>query len=87
MQDAPYVLSDVLDNETELPLLERTTDTVSSTEIVFALFRTAGPAILPADTRPWGSTAVLRRSSKAVPSTRTFVQRAEQRRTDPAQLG
>ena len=37
VRDATYVLDEILDNETELPLLEHTTDTAGFTEIVFAL--------------------------------------------------
>ena len=38
MRDATYVRHEALDNETELSILEHTTDTAGSTEIVFALF-------------------------------------------------
>jgi TnpA family transposase len=38
VRDATYVLDEILDNETELPILEHTTDTAGYTEIVFALF-------------------------------------------------
>jgi TnpA family transposase len=47
MRDAPYVLDEVLDNETELPLLEHTTDTAGYTEIVFALFDLLGLRFSP----------------------------------------
>lgn len=36
-RDATYVLDEILANETELPILEHTTDTSGYTEIVFAL--------------------------------------------------
>ena len=42
VRDATYVLDEILDNETELPLLEHTTDTAGFTEIVFALFDLLG---------------------------------------------
>ena len=47
MRDAPYVLDEYLDNETELPLLEHTTDTAGYTEIVFALFDLLGLRFSP----------------------------------------
>ncbi len=37
-RDAPYVLDAILDNETELPIAEHTTDSLGVTEIMFALF-------------------------------------------------
>jgi hypothetical protein len=37
-RDATYVLDGILDNETELPLFEHTTDTAGYTDLVFALF-------------------------------------------------
>jgi hypothetical protein len=37
VRDATYVLDEILDNETELPILEHTTDTAGYTEVVFAL--------------------------------------------------
>lgn len=41
-RDATYVLDEILDNETELPLFEHTTDTLGYTEIIFALFDLLG---------------------------------------------
>jgi len=38
IRDATYVLDAILDNTTELSLVEHTTDTAGYTEIVFALF-------------------------------------------------
>lgn len=38
IRDATYVLDAILDNETELQILEHTTDTAGYTELVFALF-------------------------------------------------
>ncbi len=37
-RDAPWVLDEILDNETELPISEHTTDTSGYTEMVFGLF-------------------------------------------------
>jgi TnpA family transposase len=37
-RDATYVLDGMLDNETELPLYEHTTDTAGYTELIFAFF-------------------------------------------------
>jgi hypothetical protein len=46
-RDATYVLDEILDNETELPILEHTTDTAGYTEIVFALFDLLGLQFSP----------------------------------------
>jgi len=42
VRDATYVLDAILDNETELEILEHTTDTAGYTELVFALFDLLG---------------------------------------------
>ena len=47
IRDATYVLDEILANETELPLLEHTTDTAGYTEIVFALFDLLGLQFTP----------------------------------------
>ena len=47
VRDATYVLDEILDNETELPILEHTTDTAGFTEIVFALFDLLGLQFCP----------------------------------------
>jgi TnpA family transposase len=47
VRDATYVLDAILDNETELPLVEHTTDTAGYTEIVFALFDLLGMQFAP----------------------------------------
>jgi TnpA family transposase len=47
VRDATYVLDGILDNETELNLLEHTTDTAGYTEIVFALFDLLGLQFSP----------------------------------------
>ncbi len=47
MRDATYVLDDILDNETELSIVEHTTDTAGYTEIVFALFDLLGLQFSP----------------------------------------
>lgn len=47
VRDATYVLDEILDNETELALLEHTTDTTGYTEIVFALFDLLGLQFAP----------------------------------------
>ena len=41
-RDATYVLDEIVDNETELDLLEHTTDTAGYTDLVFALFDLLG---------------------------------------------
>ncbi|QKG55071.1 Tn3 family transposase [Hymenobacter sp. BRD67] len=47
VRDATYVLDEVLGNETELPLLEHTTDTHGYTDLVFALFDLLGLRFSP----------------------------------------
>ncbi len=47
VRDATYVLDDILDNETELSIVEHTTDTAGYTEIVFALFDLLGLQFSP----------------------------------------
>ena len=47
VRDATYVLDEILDNETELPIIEHTTDTSGYTEIVFALFDLLGMQFSP----------------------------------------
>ena len=46
-RDATYVLDEILDNETELPIAEYATDTAGYTEIVFALFDLLGLQFAP----------------------------------------
>ncbi len=47
VRDATYVLDEILDNETELSLVEHTTDTAGYTELVFALFDLLGMQFSP----------------------------------------
>ena len=47
IRDATYVLDAILDNETELEIMEHTTDTAGYTEIVFALFDLLGMQFSP----------------------------------------
>lgn len=47
MRDALYVLDEILDNETELPIFEHTTDTAGYTDLVFALFDLLGLQFSP----------------------------------------
>jgi TnpA family transposase len=47
VRDATYVLDEILDNATELPILEHTTDTAGYTELVFALFDLLGLQFAP----------------------------------------
>jgi TnpA family transposase len=47
MRDATYVLDEILDNETELPLMEHTTDTAGYTDLIFALFDLLGLQFSP----------------------------------------
>ena len=47
VRDATYVLDEILDNETELTILEHTTDTEGYTEIIFCLFDLLGMQFSP----------------------------------------
>ena len=47
VRDATYVLDEILDNETELAILEHITDTAGYIEIVFALFDLLGLQFSP----------------------------------------
>jgi TnpA family transposase len=47
MRDATYVLDAILDNETDLTILEHTTDTSGYTELIFALFDLLGMQFSP----------------------------------------
>jgi len=47
IRDATYVLDAILDNETELEIMEHTTDTAGYTELVFALFDLLGMQFSP----------------------------------------
>ncbi len=47
VRDATYVLDELLDNETELPIEQHTTDTHGFTELVFALFDLLGLQFSP----------------------------------------
>jgi TnpA family transposase len=58
IRDATYVLDEILDNETELPIVEHTTDTAGFTEVIFALFDLLGLQFAPrirdhGDQRPY----------------------------------
>ena len=75
VRDATYVLDAILDNETELTILEHTTDTAGYTELVFALFDLLGMQFAPASatwatsgsigSTPRRPTAIWDRYSKA----------------------
>ena len=47
VRDATYILDEILDNQTDLPILEHTTDTAGYTELVFALFDLLGLQFAP----------------------------------------
>ena len=47
VRDATYVLDEILDNETDLAILEHTTDTAGYTDLVFALFDMLGMQFSP----------------------------------------
>ncbi|MGH2412465.1 MAG: Tn3 family transposase, partial [Microcystaceae cyanobacterium] len=46
-RDATYLLDGILDNETDLTILEHTTDTAGYTEVIFALFELLGLSFAP----------------------------------------
>ena len=47
LRDATYVLDAILDNETDLNILEHTTDTAGYTELIFAVFDLLGMRFMP----------------------------------------
>jgi TnpA family transposase len=47
VRDATYVLDEIVDNETELPIEEHTTDTAGYTDLIFALFDLLGLRFSP----------------------------------------
>ena len=47
VRDATYVLDEILNNETELTIIEHTTDTAGYTELIFALFDLLGLRFSP----------------------------------------
>jgi TnpA family transposase len=47
IRDSTYVLDEICNNETDLPLREHTTDTAGATEIIFALFDLIGHRFTP----------------------------------------
>ena len=47
VRDATYIRDEILDNQTDLPILEHTTDTAGYTELVFALFDLLGLQFAP----------------------------------------
>ncbi len=47
IRDATYVLDEILDNETELTILEHTTDIAGYTNLVFGLFDLLGLQFSP----------------------------------------
>ena len=86
VRDATYVLDEILDNETELPILEHTTDTAGYTEIVFALFDLLGLQFSPR-IRDLGEQRLFRMDVKATPPPGTSAPGADQPRSDLAPLG
>jgi len=47
IRDSTYLLDDILNNESELPILEHTTDTAGFTDVIFALFDLLGLRFSP----------------------------------------
>jgi len=47
VRDATYVLDEICNNETELPIREHATDTAGATEIIFSLFDLLGFRFTP----------------------------------------
>ena len=87
VRDATYVLDEILDNETELPILEHTTDTAGYTEIVFALFDLLGLQFCPR-IRDLGDQRLYRaRPEPDLPESRAAAQGPDPPRPDPAPLG
>jgi hypothetical protein len=62
IRDSTYVLDELCNNETELPIREHTTDTAGATEVIFALFDLLGYRFTPG-CRTSATAACLRRVS------------------------
>ena len=87
VRDATYVLDEILDNETELPILEHTTDTAGYTEIVFALFDLLGLQFSPR-IRDLGDQRLYRLDREPdLSPPGAAAQGADPPRPDPAPLG
>lgn len=73
VRDATYVLDGILNNETELPVVEHTTDTSGYTELVFALFDLLGLQFSPR-IRDLGDQRLYRLGSVSTGTASTLLQ-------------
>lgn len=76
VRDATYVLDEILNNETELPIMEHTTDTAGYTELIFALFNLLGLRFSPrirdlADQKLYRTSTI---ALESYPKLQTYVQ-------------
>lgn len=75
MRDATFVLDAILDNETDLPLIEHATDTAGYSEILFALFDLLGLQFSPR-IRDLGDQQLYRlESASAYPKLKEIMER------------
>ena len=70
-------MDEILDNETELPLVEHTTDTPGYTEMVFAAFDLLGLQFSPRIRDVLGDQRLFRVDRQATPPPRATAERAE----------
>src|SRR5215471_13365502 len=81
VRDSTYVLDEICNNETELPIREHTTDTAGATEIIFALFDLLGFRFAPrlrdrGDRRLYTSSAIdMQRYPRLQPHVAGRIQR------------
>lgn len=72
-RDGRYVLDEIVDNESDLDIMEHTTDTTGFTEIVFALFDLLGMQFSPR-IKDLGDTQIYRMDrARSYPNLRTMV--------------
>jgi hypothetical protein len=86
VRDSTYVLDGVLDDETELPIAEHTTDTIGYTDLV-RLLRFIGPTVLSTPPRFGGSNPLSYRQEYSITPYRSARSRCNQDTTFPRSLG
>ena len=87
VRDSTYVLDGVLDNETELPIAEQTTDTAGYTDLVFGLFDLLGLTILSTLARFGGSNPPSYRQEYSISAYQSARSRCDPATTFPHTLG
>jgi len=86
-RDALYILDEILNNETELPLLEHAADTAGFTDIIFGLFSLLGLQFSPTYPGYWRTTFVPNGTFAQSPGTPAHYQTLTQTEIDCGALG